>query len=222
MISLRSIFKSYGSLPVLKGISLDIQEKEIICITGESGAGKSTLLHILGTLDKPDSGEVIYSNRNVFNFGAKELSSFRNKEIGFVFQFHQLIPELTALENIMLPMMIAGASKKVCETRAMELLLYLGLESRKSHKSTELSGGEQQRIAIGRALSANPKVILADEPSGNLDSKNARSVHDMFLKLREDFGYTFVIVTHNLELPQIADRQIILSDGQIMNEIKKS
>jgi len=222
MISLRSIFKSYGSLPVLKGISLDIQEKEIICITGESGAGKSTLLHILGTLDKPDSGEVIYSNRNVFNFGAKELSSFRNKEIGFVFQFHQLIPELTALENIMLPMMIAGASKKVCETRAMELLQYLGLESRKSHKSTELSGGEQQRIAIGRALSANPKVILADEPSGNLDSKNARSVHDMFLKLREDFGYTFVIVTHNLELPQIADRQIILSDGQILDEIKKS
>ncbi len=221
MISLRSIFKSYGSLPVLKGISLDIQEKEIICITGESGAGKSTLLHILGTLDKPDSGEVIYSNRNVFNFSAKELSSFRNKEIGFVFQFHQLIPELTALENIMLPMMIAGASKKVCETRAMELLQYLGLESRKSHKSTELSGGEQQRIAIGRALSANPKVILADEPSGNLDSKNARSVHDMFLKLREDFGYTFVIVTHNLELPQIADRQIILSDGQIMDEIKK-
>jgi len=221
MISLRSIFKSYGSLPVLKGISLDIQEKEIICITGESGAGKSTLLHILGTLDKPDSGEVIYSNRNVFNFSAKELSSFRNKEIGFVFQFHQLIPELTALENIMLPMMIAGASKKVCESRAMELLQYLGLESRKSHKSTELSGGEQQRIAIGRALSANPKVILADEPSGNLDSKNARSVHDMFLKLREDFGYTFVIVTHNLELPQIADRQIILSDGQIMDEIKK-
>lgn len=222
MISSRNIYKSYGSLPVLKGISLDIKEKEIICITGESGAGKSTLLHILGTLDKPDSGEVLYSNRNVFNFGPKELSSFRNTEIGFVFQFHQLIPELTALENIMLPMMIAGASKKECESRAIELLQYLGLESRKSHKSTELSGGEQQRIAIGRALSAKPKVILADEPSGNLDSKNARSVHDMFLKLRDDFGLTFVIVTHNLELPQIADRQIILSDGQIMDEIKKS
>jgi len=222
VISSRNIYKSYGSLPVLKGISLDIKEKEIICITGESGAGKSTLLHILGKLDKPDSGEVLYSNRTVFNFGSKDLSSFRNKETGFVFQFHQLIPELTALENIMLPMMIAGASKKECESRAIELLQYLGLESRKSHKSTELSGGEQQRIAIGRALSANPRVILADEPSGNFDSKNARSVHDMFLKLRDDFGLTFVIVTHNLELPQIADRQIILSDGQIMDEIKKT
>lgn len=222
MISSRNIYKSYGALPVLKGISLDIQEKEIICITGESGAGKSTLLHILGTLDKPDSGEVYYSDRNVFTLNPKELSRFRNTEIGFVFQFHQLIPELTAFENIMLPMMIAGKPKKDCEARAMELLQYLGLESRKTHKSTELSGGEQQRIAIGRALSTSPNVILADEPSGNLDSKNARMVHDMFLKLRDDFGLTFVIVTHNLELPQIADRQIVLSDGQIMDEINKA
>lgn len=222
MISSSNIYKSYGSLPVLKGISLDIAEKEIICITGESGAGKSTLLHILGTLDKPDSGEVYYSDRNVFEFKPKELSEFRNTQIGFIFQFHQLIPELTAIENIMLPMMIAGKPKKECAARAMYLLQYLGLESRKTHKSTELSGGEQQRIAIGRALSNNPKVILADEPSGNLDSKNARLVHDMFLKLRDDFGLTFVIVTHNQELPQIADRQIVLSDGQIMEEIKKA
>ena len=224
IVDIKKLTKTFSDgsrkLHVLKDINLQIYEGSIITIKGPSGSGKSTLLSIIGTLDNADSGELLINGISIQE--NTNIDKLRNKSIGFVFQFHQLIPELTAIENIMLPMMIAGKPKKECAARAMYLLQYLGLESRKTHKSTELSGGEQQRIAIGRALSTNPKVILADEPSGNLDSKNARLVHDMFLKLRDDFGLTFVIVTHNQELPQIADRQIVLSDGQIMEEIKKA
>ncbi len=215
MISCKNLYKKYNDLLILKGIDLEIQEKEIVCITGESGAGKSTLLHILGTLDQPSSGEVKIQGTLVSQLKGNQLADFRNAHIGFVFQFHQLVPEFTALENVMVPMLIANKSEKEAKQAAFKLLEYLGLSERIDHKPAALSGGEQQRVAIARALVMNPKVILADEPSGNLDSKNAKHIHELFFKMRNDFGITFVIVTHNSELAILADRQIFLKDGMI-------
>ena len=215
MISCKNLYKKYNDLSVLKGIDLEIHSKEIVCITGESGAGKSTLLHILGTLDTPTQGEVFINGINVSQLNSNQLADFRNSHIGFVFQFHQLVPEFTAVENVLVPMLIAGESEREAIVKAKEMLKYLGLAERFQHKPSELSGGEQQRVAIARALVMNPKVILADEPSGNLDSKNAKHIHELFFKMRDDFGLTFVIVTHNPELAQMADRQIVLKDGLI-------
>ena len=215
MISCKNLQKSYNELSVLKGIDLEINEKEIVCITGESGAGKSTLLQILGTLDKPTSGEVFFKQSNISILKGNELADFRNKNIGFVFQFHQLVPEFSAIENAIVPMLIANKSMAESKKAATEILTYLGLGDRLTHKPSQLSGGEQQRVAIARALIMNPKVILADEPSGNLDSKNAKFIHELFFKMRDDFGLTFIIVTHNPELAQMADRQIILKDGAL-------
>lgn len=215
MISCKNLHKKYNDLLILKGIDLEIQEKEIVCITGESGAGKSTLLHILGSLDQPTSGEVKIQNTIISQLKGNQLADFRNANIGFVFQFHQLVPEFTALENVMVPMLIANKSEKEAREAASKLLDYLGLAERIDHKPAALSGGEQQRVAIARALVMNPKVILADEPSGNLDSKNAKHIHELFFKMRDDFRLTFVIVTHNPELALMADRQIVLKDGMI-------
>lgn len=215
MISCKNLQKSYSELIVLKGIDLEINEKEIVCITGESGAGKSTLLQILGTLDKPTSGEVFFKQSNISILKGNELADFRNKNIGFVFQFHQLVPEFSAIENAIVPMLIANKSMAESKKAAEEILEYLGLGDRLNHKPSELSGGEQQRVAIARALIMNPAVILADEPSGNLDSRNAKLIHELFFKMREDFGLTFIIVTHNPELAQMADRQIVLKDGAL-------
>lgn len=202
-------------MQILKGIDLLVPEKEILCITGESGAGKSTLLHTIGSLIKPDSGTVNIDGIESAQLRGNELAKFRNEKLGFIFQFHQLIAELTALENAMMPLLIAGVDSKLAKTQARERLEYFGLGDRLEHKPSQLSGGEQQRVSIARALARNPKVILADEPSGNLDSKNAKLIHEWFLKMRDDFNLTFVIVTHNLELAQMADRRIVLSDGQI-------
>lgn len=215
MISCRNITKSYGNVQILKGIDLLVPEKEILCITGESGAGKSTLLHTIGSLIKPDSGTVNIDGIESAELRGNELAKFRNEKLGFIFQFHQLIAELTALENAMMPLLIAGVDSKLAKTQARERLEYFGLGDRLEHKPSQLSGGEQQRVSIARALARIPKVILADEPSGNLDSKNAKLIHEWFLKMRDDFNLTFVIVTHNLELAQMADRRIVLSDGQI-------
>jgi len=215
VISCKNLHKKYNDLSVLKGIDLEIQEKEIVCITGESGAGKSTLLHILGTLDQPSSGEVNFQDIVISQLKGNQLADFRNSNIGFVFQFHQLVPEFSALENVIVPMLIANKSIAESKVAATKMLDYLGLGERIHHKPSELSGGEQQRVAIARALIMNPKVIMADEPSGNLDSKNAKHIHELFFKMRDDFGLTFVIVTHNPELAQMADRQIVLKDGMI-------
>ncbi len=217
MISCKNIIKKYQQLEVLKGIDLEIQSIEIVCITGESGAGKSTLLHIIGTLDTPTQGEVFIDGQNVSQLKGNKLSAFRNQNLGFIFQFHQLIPEFSAIENVSLPSLIRGESMKVAKGKAKEMLDYLGLAERLEHKPSQLSGGEQQRVAIARALVMNPKVILADEPSGNLDSKNARLTHELFFKMRDDFNLTFVIVTHNPELALMADRQITLKDGLLIN-----
>lgn len=216
MISCRNIHKSYGKLHVLKGISLEIGEKEILTITGESGAGKSTLLHILGTLDNCDEGEVEIAGQNVTQLSGKKLSAFRNLNMGFIFQFHQLLPEFSALENVCIPAWISGKSKRKSEQEAMELLDYLGLKDRFDHKPSQMSGGEQQRVAVARALINRPKVIFADEPTGNLDTANAEILHDYFLKLRNDFGQTVIVVTHNPELAQLGDRNIRMRDGQII------
>lgn len=202
-------------MQVLKDIHLDVPEKEILCITGESGAGKSTLLHTIGTLIKPDKGSIQISNIETATLKGNKLADFRNEHLGFIFQFHQLIAELTALENAMLPLLIAGIDKKTARKQAQERLGYFGLADRLEHKPSQLSGGEQQRVSIARALARNPKVILADEPSGNLDSKNAKIIHEWFFKMRDDFDLTFVIVTHNPELALMADRRIVLSDGRI-------
>lgn len=218
MIQIEGIKKSYGKLEVLKGINLTISKSEVISITGASGAGKSTLLHLIGTLDKPDSGSIKYDSIDIFAMIDKKLSQFRNKHIGFVFQFHHLLPEFTAIENISMPAYIAGVSKKEAETKALELLKIFGLEERAEHKPSELSGGEQQRIAVARALINNPTVILADEPSGNLDSKNAKELHELFFSLRDKLNLTFIIVTHNPDLAQMADRCIILKDGAISSD----
>lgn len=217
MITIKDIKKSFGSLEVLKGIDLHIGKGEVVSIVGPSGAGKTTLLQIIGTLDKPDSGTVYIDNVDVTNLSQKKLADFRNQHIGFVFQFHQLLPEFTALENIMIPAYIAGVSNKAAKQRAEELLQFMGLSDRAKHKPNELSGGEKQRVAVARALVNNPAVILADEPSGSLDSKNKEELHQLFFDLRDKFGQTFVIVTHDEQLASITDRTIHMRDGLLEN-----
>lgn len=216
LIACKEIRKKYGTLEVLRGISLSVQTSEVVSITGESGAGKSTLLHILGTLDKPDAGTLSYNGQAIAGMSSAALADFRNSNIGFVFQFHQLLPEFTALENVCLPGWIGKRNKAEVQKEALELLKYLGLEQRAGHKPSQLSGGEQQRVSVARALINKPKAILADEPSGNLDSRNAETLHNFFFKLRKDFGYTFVIVTHNPELAAMADRTLAMKDGLIL------
>lgn len=216
MIIGKNIHKKFGDLEILKGVDLEIKKGEIVSIVGSSGAGKTTLLTILGTLDRATEGEVIINNESVFKLNEKKLAAFRNQNIGFVFQFHQLLPEFTAIENVCIPAMIAKKSKKESEKRAEELLELFNLKDRINHKPSELSGGEQQRVAVARALINNPKVIFADEPSGNLDSVNAKELHNLFFKLRDDFDQTFVIVTHNSELAQMADRTLVMRDGRIV------
>lgn len=218
MIDIQGITKSFGSLQVLKGIDLHIGRGEVVSIVGPSGAGKTTLLQIVGTLDKPDSGEVVIDGVKVGGLNKKKLADFRNRHIGFVFQFHQLLPEFTALENIMIPAFIGGVSRKTAEQRARELLRFMNLEDRASHKPSELSGGEKQRVAVARALVNNPAVVLADEPSGSLDSKNKEELHRLFFDLRDKFGQTFVIVTHDEQLAKITDRTIAMKDGMLVNE----
>jgi lipoprotein-releasing system ATP-binding protein len=215
MITIENITKSFGSLQVLKGIDLHIEKGEVVSIVGPSGAGKTTLLQIIGTLDRPDSGSVHVDSIDVTSLSQKKLSDFRNRHIGFVFQFHQLLPEFTAIENIMIPAYIAGTSNKEARRRATELLDFMGLSDRATHKPNELSGGEKQRVAVARALVNNPAVILADEPSGSLDTKNKAELHQLFFDLRDRFGQTFVIVTHDEGLAGITDRTIHLRDGQI-------
>jgi lipoprotein-releasing system ATP-binding protein len=216
MLVAKDIQKAYGELPILKGVNLEVGKGEIVSIVGSSGAGKTTLLQSLGTLDKPDSGILEIGGVNPFKLSQKELSNFRNTSLGFIFQFHQLLPEFTALENAMLPALIGGKSKKESEQLALPLLERLGIASRKTHKPSELSGGEQQRVAVCRALINNPKVIFADEPSGNLDTKNAKELHELFFQLRDEFNQTFVIVTHNEELAQMADRSLVMRDGRFV------
>lgn len=216
MIQLNNIHKSYGSLEVLKGVNLTIEKGKVISIVGASGAGKSTLLQIIGTLDKPDEGTLQLNNIDVLGLKDKNLSLFRNKNIGFVFQFHHLLPEFTALENVCIPAFIHKTPKYEAEKRAIELLTSLGLRERLHHKPSELSGGEQQRVAVCRALINNPAVILADEPSGNLDSASAKDLHELFFKLRAEFNQTFIIVTHNEELANMADQKLVMKDGNIV------
>lgn len=216
MLVAKDIQKAYGELPILKGVNLEVGKGEIVSIVGSSGAGKTTLLQILGTLDKPDTGILEIGGVNPFNLSQKELANFRNTSLGFIFQFHQLLPEFTAIENAMLPALIGGKSKKEAEQLALPLLERLGISSRKTHKPSELSGGEQQRVAVCRALINNPKVIFADEPSGNLDTKNAKELHELFFQLRDEFNQTFVIVTHNEELAQMADRSLVMRDGRFL------
>ncbi len=218
MIITTGITKSYGELKVLKGINIEIKEKEVVSIVGASGAGKTTLLQIIGTLDRPDSGKVTYNGTNTGSLKGKALASFRNSHIGFVFQFHQLLPEFTALENVCIPAFIAGKTKAEAEARAKEILGFLGLSDRLAHKPSELSGGEQQRVAVARALINNPSVILADEPSGNLDSENKNELHKLFFKLRDSFGQTIIIVTHDRQLAGMSDRILQIKDGLIINE----
>jgi lipoprotein-releasing system ATP-binding protein len=213
MLKAINIHKSYGKLHVLKGVDLDIKKGEIVSIVGKSGAGKSTLLHILGTLDNPDGGELIINDMNVSTLGQKPLANFRNKNIGFIFQFHHLLPEFTALENVCIPAFIGKSSEQAAITRAKELLDYLGLNDRLTHKPTQLSGGEQQRVAVARALMNNPAIVFADEPSGNLDSESSKDLHQLLFKLRDDFQQTFIIVTHNDELAKMSDRTLTMKDG---------
>jgi lipoprotein-releasing system ATP-binding protein len=216
MLKARDIRKKYGEVEVLKGIDLEIFQGEVVSIVGASGAGKSTLLQILGSLEKPDSGEVLFDDREITRMGKKELARFRNLHIGFVFQFHHLLPEFTALENVCIPAFIAGKSKEESEATASVLLERLGLGHRLRHKPSELSGGEQQRVAVARALVNSPKVIFADEPTGNLDSKNARELHQLFFELRSEMGHTFVIVTHNEDLAELSDRRLEMADGKLL------
>lgn len=216
MIKIEDIRKSFGNLQVLKGISLEIGKSEVVSIVGSSGAGKTTLLQIVGTLDKADSGKIIIAGEDVTEFSSDRMARFRNKHIGFVFQFHQLLPEFTALENVMMPAFIAGTSHKEAKRRAMELLDFMGLSERAGHKPNELSGGEKQRVAVARALMNNPELILADEPSGSLDTKNKEELHRLFFDLRDRFGQTFVIVTHDETLTSMTDRTIRMKDGVIV------
>lgn len=216
LIELKGITKSFDGTPVLKGIDLTIEKGEIVSITGPSGAGKSTLLHITGGLDKPDKGEIIFNGTDIAKLNDKEIAGFRNRNIGFVFQFHELLPEFSALENIMMPALIAGCNKVESQKRAMEILNILNLQNKADNKPAEMSGGENQRIAVARALMNKPQIILADEPSGSLDSQNKNDLHNLFFKLREDFGQTFVIITHDESLASKADRIIRLRDGQII------
>lgn len=217
MIKTEGVTKSFGPLEVLKGIDVDIKEGEIVSIVGPSGAGKTTLLQIIGTLSEPDSGKIHINNMDVRKFNEKQLSRFRNLNIGFVFQFHHLLPEFTALENVCIPAFIAKTPKKEAENKAKELLSFLKVDHRLEHKPNELSGGEQQRVAVARALVNSPSVILADEPSGNLDSKNKQELHELFFSLRKEFNQTFVIVTHDRELAHMSDRMVIMSDGKIVD-----
>jgi lipoprotein-releasing system ATP-binding protein len=216
MIIAKGIHKSYGKLEVLKGVDIRISKGEIVSIVGASGAGKSTLLHILGTLDRADSGSVEIGETVLSGLSEKRMAHFRNTHIGFVFQFHHLLPEFNAIENICIPAFIAGRGKQEAEGKAMDLLRLLGLESRASHKPSELSGGEQQRVAVARALINNPAVVMADEPSGNLDSASAKDLHELFFSLREKLNQTFVIVTHNEELANMANRKLVMKDGMII------
>jgi lipoprotein-releasing system ATP-binding protein len=213
ILSARNIHKSFGALHVLKGVNIDVEPGEIITIVGKSGAGKSTLLHIIGTLDRADSGSVVITDKEVTRMSERELASFRNATVGFIFQFHHLLPEFTALENVCIPAFIQGKSKSSSITRGKELLAYLGLSDRLEHKPKAMSGGEQQRVAVARALMNNPKVIFADEPTGNLDSDTSQDIHRLFLRLRDDFGQTFIIVTHNQELAKLSDRNLVMQDG---------
>ncbi len=216
MIIVEALSKSFGHVEVLRGINLRVEKSEIVSIVGPSGAGKTTLLQIIGTLMKQDSGRVLINEKPFNTMTDKQLSEFRNKHIGFVFQFHQLLPEFTATENICIPAMIAGKNKKIAEKRALELLEFLNIKHRANHKPAEMSGGEQQRIAVARALINNPSVILADEPSGSLDTENKRDLHKLFLDLRKEFQHTFIIVTHNTELAELSDRVITMKDGLII------
>ena len=220
MIFAKNIHKYYGDLEVLKGVDLQIQQGEVIAIVGPSGAGKTTLLQILGTLDKPTNltdATLTLNNQNILKLNDKTLSKFRNEHIGFIFQFHQLLPEFTAIENVCIPAFIAGKDKKEVEKEAAKILDFLGLKDRMDHKPSELSGGEQQRVAVARALINKPNVIFADEPSGNLDSASAKNLHELFFKLRDEFNQTFVIVTHNTELANMTDRKLVMRDGKIID-----
>jgi lipoprotein-releasing system ATP-binding protein len=215
MLIAKGIHKSYGSLEVLKGVDLEISKGEIVSIVGASGAGKSTLLHLLGTLDRPDRGELFLHDQNLLQLQGDALAEFRNSRIGFIFQFHNLLPEFTALENICIPGFIQGREEKELNNRAEELAEILGIRHRLEHKPSELSGGEQQRVAVARALINSPDLVFADEPSGNLDTSNARALHDLFFKLRDTFQLSFVLVTHNEELAIMADRRVVMKDGRI-------
>ncbi len=218
MIRTKGIKKSYGELKVLKGIDIEIKDREVVSIVGASGAGKTTLLQIIGTLDRPDSGTVFYNGADTNRLKGKALAAFRNINIGFVFQFHQLLPEFTALENVCIPAYIAGKGRAAAESRALEILGFLNLSERAGHKPSELSGGEQQRVAVARALINNPAVILADEPSGNLDSENKNELHKLFFRLRDSFGQTIIIVTHDRQLAGMSDRILQIRDGLIVND----
>lgn len=216
MLEIQNIHKKFSDLSVLKGVNLTIEKKEIVSIVGASGAGKSTLLQIMGTLDTPTEGKVIFNNNDISLLNKKQIADFRNKNIGFIFQFHHLLPEFSALENVCIPGFIAKKRKKIVEQKAKELLDILGLQDRIHHKPSQLSGGEQQRVSVARSLINDPLLILADEPSGNLDSKNAESLHEIFFELRDTFDQTFIIVTHNDKLAELADRKLTMSDGQIV------
>lgn len=220
MLQVVNVHKKYGSLEVLKGIDLTIHAGEVVSIVGASGAGKSTLLHILGTLDSADKGDVLFDDKNISRLNAADLARFRNRHIGFIFQFHNLLPEFTALENASLPGFLAGRPELEVTERAAELLSMLNLSHRMHHKPSEMSGGEQQRTAVARALINSPRIIFADEPSGNLDSHNAQDLHEIFFKLRDEFNQTFVIVTHNEQLATMADRTLVMKDGLIVQEVK--
>lgn len=215
MITVKNVEKAYGTLQVLRGVNLGIAQGEIVAIVGKSGAGKSTLLHILGTLDRADKGQVVINGKNIATLNNSQLADFRNKNLGFIFQFHHLLPEFSALENVTMPALIGGGSESKAKKRATELLDYLGLSARLTHKPTELSGGEQQRVAVARALMNNPAVVFADEPTGNLDSASSKDLHDLLFKLRDDFKQTFVIVTHNDELARLSDRILTMEDGVV-------
>ncbi|PRY90542.1 ABC transporter ATP-binding protein [Mongoliibacter ruber] len=221
MLKAKDVTKFYGELQVLKGVDVEIAENEVVSIVGASGAGKSTLLHILGTLDQADGGEVWIGETLITKLKGDKLADFRNSQIGFIFQFHNLLPEFTAEENILIPGLIAGKPESELRKRAAELSKMLGFNPRLGHKPSELSGGEQQRVAVARALINNPRIVFADEPSGNLDSNNAQALHELFFDLRENFGQSFVIVTHNQELAQMADRTLTMQDGKILSDIKK-
>ncbi|OWY21762.1 ABC transporter ATP-binding protein [Sphingobacteriales bacterium UPWRP_1] len=216
IISGKKLIKSYGSLQVLKGVDISVQKAEIVSIVGASGAGKSTLLHIIGTLDRPDSGQLTVGGKEVSRLSERELARFRNKHIGFVFQFHHLLPEFTALENVCIPAYLLGRTEADATREATELLGFLGLSDRLTHKPSQLSGGEQQRVAVARALINRPDVVLADEPSGNLDSDNSRELHHLFFQLRDQYRQTFVIVTHNEELANMSDRKLVIKDGVML------
>ena len=219
MIKIENITKSFGDLQVLKGINMEIAKGEIVSIVGPSGAGKTTLLQIIGTLDRPDSGTVVIDGTEVAQLSSNRLSDFRNKHVGFVFQFHQLLPEFTAIENIMIPAYIAGKNTSAAKARAQELLDFMGLSDRAHHKPNQLSGGEKQRVAVARALVNEPSVVLADEPSGSLDSKNKAELHQLFFDLRDKYGMTFIIVTHDESLAELTDRTICLKDGRIVDNL---